>query len=117
MTGPNPPLTVTASTGDNNTTQVKVDVGPPSIWMIIPGVLVFLVGGVILYAEIRIALATKVEPHIWHLLSGAVICIAGVIIPFYKQAGPGLKSLSVLVAPYVPRIGGGRPGDPPAAGQ
>jgi hypothetical protein len=43
-----------------------------------------------------------------------VICIAGVIIPFYKQAGPGLKSLSVLVAPYVPRIGGGRPGDPPA---
>lgn len=106
-------MTVTTQTSENGA-QVKVDIGPPSIWSVIPGVLVFVVGGVILYGEVRIALLTKVEPHIWHMLSGALICIAGVMIPFYKQAGPGLKQLSVLILPYAPRIGGNRAGDPPA---
>ncbi len=103
-------MKITSETGENGTT-VSVNLRP-SIWAIIPGLIVFLVGAAILYPEIRISLATKTEPHIGHLILSGLICIAGVAIPFYRAMSPGVTKLSMWIAPYAPKFGGGRPGDP-----
>jgi hypothetical protein len=97
---------------DENSTTLKLEATRPSIWAIIPGFVIFVVGAAILYPEIRISLATKTEPHIWHLLLAGGVCVLGVMVPFYRQIAPGMRQLSVFIAPYVPRLGGSRPGDP-----
>ena len=111
MTGPEVHIT---STTNERGTQVDVKPLPPSWWSIVAGLILFAVGAGILYAEFRIALATKVEPHIVHMSIGATFCFLGVLVPFGRYVFPPLKQLSVVVAPYVPRIGGNRAGDPPA---
>lgn len=101
---------------DENATTLKLEATRPSIWAIIPGFIIFVVGGAILYPEIRIAIANKTEPHITHLLLAGGVCVLGVMVPFYRQITPGLRQLSVFVSPYVPKFGGSRPGDPQADG-
>jgi len=101
---------------DENSTTLKLEATRPSIWAIIPGFIIFLVGAAILYPEIRISIATKQEPHIWHLLLSGGVCVLGVMIPFYRQITPGMRQLSVFIAPYVPKFNGSRPGDPQADG-
>jgi hypothetical protein len=97
---------------DENSTTLKLEATRPSVWAIIPGFIIFLVGAAILYPEIRISIATKTEPHILHLLLSGGACVLGVMVPFYRQIAPGAKQLLIFISPYVPKFGGNRPGDP-----
>jgi Na+/melibiose symporter-like transporter len=101
---------ITSNTTENGTTTtVKAK---PSIFAIIAGLLVFLVGATLLYIDGLIAIANKQTPHTGHLILAAVVCVIGVVIAFAAYVIPPLKQLSVVVWPYVPVLGGRRQGDP-----
>jgi hypothetical protein len=112
MSGPH--LQITTSQTDEHGTTVDVRPLRPSVWSFVAGLILFAVGAAILYAEFRIALSTKIEPHILHMSIGAGFCFVGVLVPFGRYVFPPLKQLSVVVAPYVPVLGGRRAGDPAA---
>ncbi len=93
---------------------ISIESSRPSIWALIPGVFIFGIGAVILWPEIHIALATKTEPHIWHLVLSGGICLLGVIVPFYRQIIPGVKQLLIVLGnSSLPIVGGRRASDPP----
>ncbi len=93
---------------------VNIESSRPSIWALIPGLLIFAVGAAILYPEIRNSIKTTTEPHIWHLVLSGGICLLGVIVPFYRQVIPGVKQLLIVLGnSSLPVIGGRRSSDPP----
>jgi hypothetical protein len=85
----------------------------PSVLGVFAGLLVFLVGAAMLYVDARIAIANKQAPHLGHLFLYAGLCLVGVVIAFAVYVIPPLRSFSVIIAPYVPMLGGRRAGDAP----
>ncbi len=76
-------------------------------WVV--GLALAVLGGFTIIQAVEIARRTGATP-VWLLLTGSVLIFAGgfVIDP------TGAKGLVVLVAPYIPLIGGRRSYDPPA---
>jgi hypothetical protein len=108
---------ITSSTSENGITTVTVE-PKVSAGGIIAGLLFFLLGGVVIAVDSIIALGNKEQLHTAHLLIGVVLCALGIIVALGAFVLPRFKQLGVVVQPYlqyipyIPKFGGGRPGDP-----
>jgi hypothetical protein len=106
---------ITSRTDEMGTTASVIK--PTTSWQgLIAGMLLFIVGGFIIAVDSFIAISNKQALHTTHLLIGGGFCLGGVVVAFGAVVLPRLGGLSVVVAPYVPKWGGNRPGDPQVDG-
>lgn len=98
-------------TGENATVKVT---NRPSMWAVIAGLMFFVVGAAVIAVDSVIAIGNKQALHTTHLILGGGLCVVGIVVMFSFVVIPPLKSLNVIIAPYVPMIGGRRASDPKA---
>lgn len=78
------------------------------------GLLFLLIGIIITGVSLLPALQhPPASPLITILIIGIAVSVFGALLVPSSHAETALKSLTVIIAPYVPRFGGSRAGDPP----
>lgn len=109
----NPPTPTRPPTLSQAIVAVKAATPPPTLWHLVFGGLLFLLGVGILASDIVLGFHLKQAPHTLNIVLGAGLAFVGLLVPGLRYISPAVQQVTVWAGPYVPVPGGRRSGDPP----